>query len=67
MALQKLAMYFDVDAKFMKPPTQWEDLSPAQWDALFMPGGIGEGGGSDAGGHEYLVHPVSGDMMYTRR
>ncbi|MEW5298732.1 MAG: hypothetical protein WDW36_001820 [Sanguina aurantia] len=69
VALQKLALYFDVDAEFMRPPTSWEDLSPAQWDSLFMPGGVGEGGdaGGDAGGHEYLVHPVSGDMLYTRR
>lgn len=36
--LKRLAIYFDVDTVLWEPATDWADLQPGDWDALFLSG-----------------------------
>jgi hypothetical protein len=36
--LKRLALYFDVGMELWTPGAPWGDLSPSEWDGLFLPG-----------------------------
>ncbi|KAL4447306.1 hypothetical protein ABPG77_007339, partial [Micractinium sp. CCAP 211/92] len=69
LRLRRMALYFDTDAEFWSPPASWRQLAPHDWDDWFQPG-IGldrqERGGT-ARHRQYVLQPVDGSALYTRR
>lgn len=64
-----MALYFDCDAPFWQPDAAWRDMSPVEWDDWFQPGisAARQERGGTARRREYVLSPVDGQALYTRR
>lgn len=66
--LEKISLYFDCDVPQWEPMEDWHDMENETWQEWFQP---------DIGGHDskwvqkghrsYVLRPVDGRAMYTRR
>ncbi|KAL4527774.1 hypothetical protein Ndes2437A_g02912 [Nannochloris sp. 'desiccata'] len=79
LLLRRIALYFDCNVSAWDPGQIWKKVPPAEWEGWFQPGialdGImdslggksGRSQGSGARTRHYLLQPVDGRAMYTRR
>ena len=70
LVLRRMAVYFDTDAEFWVPEgVTWHDLAPHDWDDWFLPGISSERQerGGTARHRQYVLQPVDGRALYTRR
>ncbi|XP_024384462.1 uncharacterized protein [Physcomitrium patens] len=72
LRLERLAVYHDSGSKPWSMERIWEDMTPQEWEEVFMEG-IKNDASPDkplpkwAAGRQYLLHPVGGLMTYNRR
>jgi vacuolar protein sorting-associated protein 13A/C len=80
LLLRRIALYFDCNVSAWDPGQIWEKVPPAEWEGWFQPGialdGVMDsssltpgkfGSSSGARTRHYLLQPVDGRAMYTRR